>query len=304
MDNLIIAVDTGNKMIKSEYGIKYQSGFSIFDKEPLTENNLLRYNDKFYVIGEGRLPVKNDKTVDDKFFILSLKSIAMNLEKWNKTTGNIILSVGLPLAHFSELKEKYKEYFARKNVQFNYNGKDYKVDINEVHVWAQGYAGMITKFREFKGTALSLVDIGGYTTDICQTTNKGLIVSSSCISLPRGVIHLTNDIKQLFFRKGINLSEEQIEELILGRNNTIFIDKELEIEVNNMVDVFVENLLDKIKELGFELKVVPILFLGGGALLLRKAIEKQNTKLGYIDFLDEFSNVNGYSLLSKQAAKR
>ncbi|SHJ79726.1 ParM/StbA family protein [Paramaledivibacter caminithermalis] len=304
METTIISIDHGNKQIKSEYGIKYDTGYTVMEKEPVTNKNVLKYNGEYYVIGEGRFSVMNDKTIDDKFFILSLKAIALNLKKWNKQHADIILNVGLPLIHYGELKEKYKKYFMRKDIEFEYENVHYKIDITDVFVWAQGYAAMISKFHDYKNTQLTIIDLGGYTTDLCRTTSKGLLINSSCNSIPFGIIHLINDIKKEFFQKGINLTEEQIEEIIKGEADTLFISKELYALVNKKVDTFVVNLLSKINELGYVTTINPVLFVGGGSQLLKKHIEQKTDNIGYAEFMDEFSNIYGYSILGRQALRR
>lgn len=302
-NNLIISIDHGNKAIKNIV-LQYNSGFVESNTAPIVKQQLIEYEGKFYSIASERFPLMINKTVNDKFFILSLPSIAQVLEGvyGGINTADIILAVGLPIIHYSSNKEQFKNYFIRDNIEFAYNGKPYKVNIKDAYVWAQGYAGLMPYFNQYRGISrINLIDIGGYSVD-AFVVEKGILNIKSCISLPAGVVYLFNDIKQEVLSLGMEIQEAQIEEILMG-GNICFADKDLKDLIYKKAKTFTEELLDKLKEHGFEMKINPNVFMGGGSLLLKQFIEKRNEP-SYMEFLDQFSNVRGYEILTKQAAEK
>jgi len=301
-NNIIIGIDHGNKAIKNII-TQYNSGFVESKTAPIIKQQLIEYEGKFYSISSDRFPLMINKTVNDKFFILSLPSIAQVLESIYEgtNTADIILAVGLPIIYYSN-KEQFKNYFIRDNIEFAYNGKPYKVNIKNTYVWAQGYAGLMPYFNQYKGISrINLIDIGGYSVD-AFVVEKGILNIKSCISLPAGVVYLFNEIKQEVLSMGMEIKEAQIEEILMG-SNTCFVDKGLKDLIQKKAKTFTDELLDKLKEHGFEMRINPNVFMGGGPLLLKQFIENKNEPF-YLEYLDPFSNVRGYELLTRQILEK
>lgn len=104
-----------------------ESGFTKSNYEPISTSNLLVYEGKFYSIGSNRLSVQMDKTVNQDAFILSLPAIADAVNKAGmEGQADIILGVGLPIVSYGTLKKKFREYFLKRDIEFNFNKKDYK----------------------------------------------------------------------------------------------------------------------------------------------------------------------------------
>ena len=128
----------------------------------------------------------------------------------------------------------------------------------------------------------------GYTIDVF-TVEKGLLNIKSCISLTTGIVTLLNSIKQEILSLGIEINEEQIEDTILGENISFFQNEDIKTLIEDKTQIYVEELLDRLKEYGFEMKINPTIFVGGGSLLLQKHIEN-SPKIGYVEVLDSFAN--------------
>lgn len=301
----VVAVDHGNKAIKNSCGFQFNSGFVSSDVEPILKQQLLQYGNTFYSLSSERFPVMIDKTIDSRFFVLSLPAIANTLKAYanNNEKQDIILGVGLPIAYYGTQKNKFREYFIKDNVEFAFNGDLFNINIKDCMVFPQGYAGVITKFKEYVNVqVLNVIDIGGFTTDILKT-ERGILDIKSCICIPMGVIHLFNQIKQEVLKLGVKIEESQIEAIILGENIT-FYEESIKNIVEDITKQFVNDLLDRIREFGYEMRMNPSVFHGGGALLLRKYIEN-NSKVSYTEILNEFANADGYEILTQQAmAKR
>ena len=130
-----IAVDHGNRNIKTENQI-FTSGLVESDTEPPL-GDFLSYNKKYYTLSQQRIPYMRDKTKDDRFFILTLFGIGMELELEGQRPRNEItkvnLPVGLPPAHYGSLYKKFERYFKREGIiQFSFRRNSYSVTIGDV----------------------------------------------------------------------------------------------------------------------------------------------------------------------------
>lgn len=303
MENRIfLGLDNGNAYTKSSEGFSYQSGFTKSDVEPIVRQSMLIYQGMYYSIGNSRSSVQLDKTETQDAFILSLPAIAdaMNNAGIEGKT-DVLLGVGLPIVYYGKMKEKFRKYFLRENVNFNYMGKDYTISIKDCRVYPQGYAAFINIFKDYKDVSLAnVIDIGGYTTDFF-TVENGIINTSSCYSLQNGVITLFASIQQELLKVNINLTEKQIQDIILGKEPVLF-----DADINRMIEIrageYVEDLLKKILEFGFEFRN-PTIFVGGGSMMLNKYLESAE-KIRYMESLDQFANAKGFKILLEQELSR
>lgn len=303
MENkIILGLDNGNAYTKSSEGFSCQSGFTKSDVEPITKQNLLIYQGIYYSIGNNRSSVQLDKTQNQDAFILSLAAIANAINKAGiEQKADVFLGAGLPIIHYGKMKAKFREYFLCNNINFNYLGIDYTISIKDCRVYPQGYAAFINIFKDYKDIALAnVIDIGGYTTDFFMVEN-GIINTATCYSLPNGTITLFASIQQELLKLNINLTEKQIQDIILGKQPILF-----DADINKMIEIkakeYVENLLTKIVEYGFEFRN-PTIVVGGGGMMLKKYIESSN-KIKYVENLDQFANARGYKILLEQELRR
>ncbi len=299
---MLIGLDNGNTCTKNHVGFVCESGFTKSDVEPITKSNLLVYKGDFYTIGSSRLSVQTDKTINDNTFILSLPAIADEIYKQGiQGEIKVFLGVGLPIVHYGKMKHKFREYFIRDNIKFSFNGSDYAINIVDCRVYPQGYAAFINIYNDYKNvSAANVIDIGGYTTDFFIVEN-GIINTASCYSLPNGVITLFASIQQELLKMNINLTEKQIQDIVLGREPVLF-DADIGKMIEMKAEEYVENLLTKILEYGFEFRN-PTIIVGGGGMMLRKYIESSD-KIKYIENLDQFANAKGYKILLEQELRR
>ena len=124
---LRVAVDHGNRNMKTSHFI-FTSGLNVLDKKPARGEQYLQFEGKYYTLSEQRIPYQRDKTLDFRFFILTLFAIAMELEGKEQIQPEDVvqvqLPVGLPPKHFAELYEKYEKFFRAegKVLDLNFNG--------------------------------------------------------------------------------------------------------------------------------------------------------------------------------------
>jgi plasmid segregation protein ParM len=297
----IIGIDHGNANIKTHTGVEYKSGFTILNDEAISRKRLLQFQSRYYSIGSQRHPIKVDKTQDEDFFILSLPAISesiCNIIENEMEEVDTILAIGLPIVNYGRMKEKFRSYFIRDNIRYNYQDTEYLINIKECFVFPQSYSALLTRFSEYKNLALcNVVDIGGGTTD-CYVMEHGILNTSSCFSLPIGVIHLFNSIVQQTLALGYHLTESQIQQIIFGKQ-PVFQGEGISKIVNETTIRFTQNLLSQVAEHGFELRLNPTVFCGGGAILLKQFLEENNT--GYTEIIeDSCANAKGFEMLAKQ----
>ena len=166
---ITIPLDHGNRNMKTAEEV-FTSGLVESDLKPVL-GEYLQYNGKYYSLTGERIPYMRDKTLDDRFFILTLFGIGKELERRTQpqkdTIYQVELPVGLPPKHYGALFEKFGQYFVRPGVQrFTFNKREYLVQITKAAVFPQDYAAAMTIYPQIAAyNRVVTVDIGGFTLD-------------------------------------------------------------------------------------------------------------------------------------------
>ena len=194
---MLIAIDHGNKQIKTIHCPPFVSGLTESTVKPFGKN-ILKYKEKFYMLSNERIPYMRDKTEDERFFALTLFGIAgelLSVGGFSEDVIRIQLAVGLPPAHYGAQNRSFTEYFSGRDViKFDYQGRGYAIYIDDVRCYPQAYAAAVTKLKDLMVYPRTLiVDIGGFTADYLLMRN-GAADLSVCSSLENGVILLYNRI--------------------------------------------------------------------------------------------------------------
>ncbi|WP_302789149.1 ParM/StbA family protein [Anaerostipes caccae] len=298
---LRVPVDHGNRNTKTANFI-FTTGLNMLDKKPARGERYLQYEGKYYTLSEKRIPYQRDKTQDSRFYVLTLFAIAMELEtKSQILPGDIVqisLPIGLPPKHFAELCDKYETFFRGdgKVKDFNYNGKDYHICISKAVAFPQDYAAMMTMAAEVSKIPKAVgIDIGGFTTDYLLMRH-GELDMDYCDSMEKGVITMYNQIiSNINSEYDMLLEESDIDSILKGQ--TQYYDTNVVRMVENSVQDFVTDLLNSIRERGIDTKSTYAIFIGGGAVLLKKFIEKAD-RLGKYMFIEDLrANAKGYEIL-------
>ena len=296
-----IAVDHGNRNMKTCSRV-FTTGLTIQDKKPARGEKFLFYEGKYYVLSENRIPYQRDKTHDDRFFILTLFAIVKELEEnpqiQPEDVIQVDLPIGLPPKHYAELCERYEAYFKRQGKihDINYCGSTYHITIGEVMAFPQDYAAMMTMIEKLQQIPKVVgIDIGGFTTDYLLM-RKGNQDMEACDSMEKGVITMYNKIiSGINSEYDILLEESDIDSILQG--NTEFYEEAVVRMTEGMVQDFVKDLLNSIRERGIDTKAAYTVFIGGGAKLLSHFLE-QSDRLGKYTFIEDISaNAKGYDRL-------
>ena len=245
---MLIAIDHGNKQMKTLHCPPFVSGLTKSSVKPFGKN-ILKYQEWFYMLSNERIPYMRDKTEDESFFVLTLFAIARELEKMGGFSDDVMriqLAVGLPPVHYGAQNRIFTEYFAGRDVvQFDYQGKEHAVYIEDVRCYPQAYAAAVTRLKELMVYPRALiVDIDA-------------VLKDKRIAYPPSVVSI----------------------------------------IEQMARDFVDDLINRLRELMLDLSSGVVVFVGGGAILLQKQIEASG-KIGKAVFVEDINaNARGYELL-------
>lgn len=79
----VIGIDHGWSMIKTASFV-FTTGVKEIPNEPPMRNDILEYEGRYYSIGEERLEVREVKTENDNYYLLTLAAMAKELKKRGK----------------------------------------------------------------------------------------------------------------------------------------------------------------------------------------------------------------------------
>ena len=296
---MLLAIDHGNKQIKTIHCPPFVSGLQQSITKPFGKN-IIQYDGTYYALSNQRIPYRKDKTEDDRFFHLTLFGIANEIEAMNCYSEDVIrvqLAVGLPPAHFGAQNKSFTKYFMDRDViKFHYHGKPHSIYIEDVACFPQAYAAAVTMMKSLIECSKALIlDIGGFTADYLSMI-YGQADLSTCDSLENGVILLYNKIRsKLNSELDLLLEESDIDAILKGKTDG-YAQKAVQI-VEYQAKEFINDLFSALRERMIDLRSGTVVFVGGGAILLRRQIEASG-KIGKPLFVDEINaNAEGYEFL-------
>ena len=86
---MLLAIDHGNKQIKTIHCPPFVSGLQQSITKPFGEN-IIQCNGTYYALSNQRIPYRKDKTEDDRFFHLTLFGAANEIEAMKCYTEEVI----------------------------------------------------------------------------------------------------------------------------------------------------------------------------------------------------------------------
>lgn len=146
-------------------------------------------------------------------------AIAKELE--HREVGNkasITIAAGLPLTSFGRDKEKFIAYLKRSSfqpVKFSFENRDYKITIEEVLMYPQGYSAIIDQVPKLKSElSIIICDVGSWTVDGMRLDN-GIPNADTCRSLGLGIIRMIDEIlEQVRRNTGLSITSSQVEQVL------------------------------------------------------------------------------------------
>ena len=92
----IIGIDHGYGNIKTANHC-FRAGIMGYDQEPLFTRDMLTYEGRYYLIGEGHKEFVAEKVKDEDYYLLTLAAMALELQDEGLTEATVIIAAGLPL---------------------------------------------------------------------------------------------------------------------------------------------------------------------------------------------------------------
>lgn len=320
--NYVIGIDHGNGNMKTE-NVVFPCGFSAQEikPDPLFAGNVVEYKGKFYTLSDNKFSYQTDKTTNENAFILTLFAIAKeliaraalgkpNYNEQRDFTGfvgkDVVLSVGLPPAHFDKQAKPFKEYFLKRaehGISFKYNDKPFNFYIKDVIVLPQDYAAAIV----FKNDLINeesdcfCIDIGDGTTDMVGLTN-GKPVKETVLSREFGISKLRSTIiEDINNDYGLPLPNRHIDNFLAGKDIRLPEDKKEAIieRMKKITSDFTNELVNMLRSKVDTFKLYPVIFSGGGSIALKPYLEATGEFLFsyYID--DVKANAIAYQQIAK-----
>lgn len=296
-----IGIDHGYYAIKTRH-FSFPAGIAVYSHEPYTLQNTLEYGGKFYVCGTGRQPILRNKTENDNYYLLTLAAIAREIKQRGENTEcSVTLAAGLPLAGFGREKKFFREYLLRSSqpVCFKFEGVPYKITIEDVKLFPQGYSAIAIHPELIQNEpSVLLMDIGGWTVDLMRLDN-GVPNASTCRSLELGMIRCIDETKEQVRRDvGLSVTDAQVERVLAGKPCSM--DEKARSIIRRQGRLYTERLLSAVMESGFDLKAISVVMLGGGASVVKGNVSPQDGLCRVFALTDDRVNAEGFERILGQ----
>lgn len=299
---MIIGIDLGNLETKTPQR-SFRSALTKHSAQPLS-TELIAYEGSFWTLSGDRIPYMRNKTTDQRFFILALFAIAKELTR--KDSASLItevdLALGLPPEHMGDMRDSLVSYFkSNRQLHFSYNDTPLAIFIRNVFVYPQGYAAMAThRTPLISSPMLYLADIGGMTTDVILLRSGKPDFSRS---LEPGIIALHNTlVGRICAQHDMTVEAEHIDAVLQGRE-TILPD-DVQQTIREAAGVFADGILEKLRDIHVDLRANPVIFMGGGAILLKEQLETSPMVAKSEFILNANANAAAYELLAQEELRR
>ena len=264
-NKFIIGIDHGYGNIKTANHC-FKTGIISSDTEPIFTKNMLVYDGKYYLIGEGHKEFRANKDKDDEYYLLTLAAIAMELKDNNLYEADIIIAAGLPLTWTGTQKAQFAAYLKQnKSVAFTYNGIDYNVDISGVMIYPQGYAAIAPFAVSMKGLSM-VADIGNGTMNTLYLAN-GRPQSGKMYTEKFGTHQCTLAIREEFMRQTQRELNDYIIDTILCEGTADIPETDLKL-ITAVAEEYVREIFRRLREHGYDADTMKLYVTGGGGCLI------------------------------------
>lgn len=295
----IIGFDNGYQFGKTANQIFDNGVYAMGKVEPSIQEHSLKYDRKYYKVGEGRAAITEDKISDENARLLTMIAIAKELSLEGVQKADVILAVGLPFSDYGREKKRLIEYYNQKPMlKYEFEGIRYDVDIRQVFVFPQCYSAISPRLGNMKEDYL-ILDIGSKTTDIVYL-KRGLPVESKSVTIEKAMVKWMRQIQgSLQVQYGKNIPESEILKVILRQNS--FLPRVQANHVRDMIREQIHGLELELEEREYDLDYTNIIYVGGGAVAVKNFSENR-PNIAYD--CDIHANAKGYEFLAYQIVKK
>jgi len=262
----IIGIDHGYGNIKTA-NCCFPTGVTVYDKEPTFKENLLVWNEKYYLIGEEHKEFAAEKMLDDDYYVLTLAAIARELNIAGLNTADVFIAAGLPLTWVSEQKDAFRKYLLRQDtVDFTFKGKEYHIHFVGADIFAQGYAAAFNRIGEFTGMNI-LCDIGNGTMNVMTVIDKK-VNNRKCFTEKYGTQQCVFAVRENMMRMHHAAIDDAVITRVL-RFGTADMDESYLKTIRDTAAEYVEQIFRKLREHEYDPRLMRLYVVGGGGCLIK-----------------------------------
>lgn len=297
-DIRIIGVDHGYGNMKTANHI-FKTGILAYDAEPLFTADMLVYEGKYYLIGEGHKEFISEKIKDEDYYLLTLVAIAKELKDEGLTEANVVIAAGLPLTWTSGQKKDFAAYLGKnKEVSFTYKKIDYHITIEDVRIYPQGYAAVAEVASAMKGVNI-IADIGNGTMNVLYMVN-GRPQSGKMYTEKFGTYQCTLAIREIFMQKTNRELNDAIIDEVLCTGTAEIGPSDLKI-LRAAATEYVNDIFRRLREHGYDEGTMKLYITGGGGCLVKHFRKCSPDRVIFVD--DICAAAKGYEYLAEAQLK-
>ena len=290
----IIGIDHGYGNMKTA-NCCFKSGIIAYDSEPLFTADMLVYENKYYLIGEGHKEFAPDKIKDEDYYILTLAAIAKELKAEGITEADVHIAAGLPLTWTSGQKNTFAAYLTKnEEANFTYRKENYKIRIVGASIYPQGYAA-IAPFAT-KLTDINLIaDIGNGTMNVLYMIN-GKPPSGKMFTEKFGTYQCTLAVREAFMQKTQREINDYIIEEVLRTGTAEISAADLKI-IKAVATEYVRDIFRRLREHGYDESTMKLYITGGGSCLVKNFYKFNSDRTVFVE--DICAAAKGYEYLAE-----
>jgi len=304
MKSKILGLDNGFKSTKTSKKI---SICSTIEKRVDDINDVIqvRIGNDNYVVGEPDGDYISDadklKTPENIENLKVCTLTAIGLSYPTETFIEINLIVGLPVAYFTQQKDKFKNMMENisEKIYINKLGIDQTIQVKKVLVFPQS-AGLIFKKAQqsdkIKKETSLVIDVGGGTWDISQFDGLKLVNKAT---YPNGMLILHSKIAQeLNSKYYTKFKTSNIYDLIIRGFFTVEGEKKSMSEVDHLINKSVFDVVTSLNRDFDVTNVDNIYLIGGGANEVKPFLDKYINNIE-LEKDSQFTNAECFELMGK-----
>ena len=296
---IVIGIVHGYGNIKTASSC-FRTSVKAYDTEPTFTSNMLVYNGRYYIIGEGHKEFIPEKQNDDDYYILTLAAVARELYARNLESASVYLAVGLPLTWVSEQKDEFKAYLLREpHVDFVFKKRTFHVDFVGADILPQGFAAVTNQMGEFRGVNM-ICDIGNGTMNVMYINDHRPIVEKM-FTEKYGTHQCVLNIREQLMRRFGSVPDDTIIEGVL-RFGTLDIAEKYLMVIRSVAIEYVEGIFRKLREHEYNPDLMKLYVVGGGGCLIKNFGQYDPSRVVIKD--DICATAKGYEFLTKLKMKQ
>ena len=295
----VIGFDDGYQFGKTANALFDNGVYEMGKVEPSVKEHSLKYERKYYKVGEGRAAITEDKVSDENARLLAMVAVANELKIEGVRKADVILAVGLPFSDYGREKKAVVDYYLRKpSLKYEFEGIRYDITIREVYVFPQCFAAISPSLSNMEGDYL-VIDIGSKTTDVLYLRN-GIPVKSKSITIEKAMVKWMKQVQgNLQIQFGKNIPESEILKMILKQPN--FLPKAYANLIYDDMRELLHSLELELEERQYDLQYINLIYVGGGASAMKNFSEARSNVAYDTDI---HANAKGYEFLAMQLLRK